>query len=248
MPCGRRLSTLLKAKSGREGRRWHHLCQLDEKLGHVARSNNQVVEVFHLIDGEDSRRRMLCPWRAHPLASTLPAVARATAGRFVRYEWLVGRGVCALRDSSSGSCVGRSPRRVSLEIGGPAAVSGTVAGTPTTDGQPCGEQLTQKPRAEPLRTHATRPTSHSHRMKRPAVARATAGKVLARGCARQGQSTRRRLSSPPTTWNTSATWLVDRAAWQSSSSSCRSWHQPRPSRPDLALSSGDSLRPQGAQG
>ena len=25
----------------------------------------------------------------------------------------------------------------------------------TTDGQPCGEQLTQKPRAETLRTHAT---------------------------------------------------------------------------------------------
>ena len=74
-------------------------------------------------------------------------------------------------------------------------------------------------------------------MKRPAVARATAGKVLARGCARQGQSTRRRLSSHPTMWNTSATWLVDRALWQRYSSSCRSWHQPRPSRPDLALSS-----------
>ena len=58
-----------------------------------------------------------------------------------------------LRDSSSGLCVGRSPRRVSLEIGGPAAVSGTVAGAPTTDGQPCGEQLTHKPLAEPLRQH-----------------------------------------------------------------------------------------------
>jgi len=39
----------------------------------------------------------------------------------------------------------------------------------------------------------TRPTSHSHLTKRPAVARATAGKVLAGGCARQGQSG---LSSP----------------------------------------------------
>ena len=153
VPCRRRLSTLLKARSGREGRKWHHFCQLEENLSQFARPTDQVVEVFHLIDGEDSRRRVLCPWRAHPLASTLPAVARATAG-----------------------------------------------------------------------------------------------KVLARGCARQGQSIRRRLSSPSMRWNTSATWLVDRAVWQSSSSSCRSWHQPRPSRPDMALSSGDSLRPQGAQG
>jgi hypothetical protein len=29
--------------------------------------------------GENSPRRVLCPWRAHRLASTLPAVARATA-------------------------------------------------------------------------------------------------------------------------------------------------------------------------
>ena len=84
----------------------------------MARSTDQVVEVIPLIDGEDSPRRVLCPWRVHPPASTLPAVARATAG-----------------------------------------------------------------------------------------------KVLARGCARQGQSTRRRLSSSPTMWNTSATWLVDRAVW-----------------------------------
>ena len=204
--------------------------------------------MFHIVGDEDSRRRMLCPWRAHPPASTLPVVARATAGRFVRCEWLVGRGVCAMRYSSSGSCVGRSPRRVSLEIGGPAAVSGTVAGAPTTDGQPCGEQLTHKPLAEPLRTHATRPTSHSHRMKRPAVARATAGKVLARGCARQGQSTRRRLSSPSTKWNTSTTWSVGRTNWLSFSSSWQKWCHLRPSRPDMAWSSGDSLRPQGAQG
>ena len=110
MPCGRRRSTLLKAKSGREGRRWHHLCQLDEKIGHVARSNNQVVEVIPLMDGEDSPRRVLCPWRVHPPASTLPAVARATAGRFVRCEWLVGRGVGALRGSAQRRTVSLSPR------------------------------------------------------------------------------------------------------------------------------------------
>ena len=189
-----------------------------------------------LMDGEDSPRRVLCPWRVHPPASTLPAVALATAGRFVRCEYLIGRGVGVPRGPARGFWVGRSPVRESLESGGPAALGRQWLRPLTTDRQPCGEQLTQKPRAEPLRTHATRPTSHSHRMKRPAVARATAGKVLARGCARQGQSTRRRLSSPPTMWNTSATWLVDRALWQSSSSSCRSWHQPRPSRPDLAFS------------
>ena len=177
------------------------------------------------MDSEDSPRRVLClslagAPRAHPLASTLPAVARATAGRFMRCEWLVGRVACVLRGSSSGLCVGRSPRRVSLEIGGPRASRRPWLRPLTTDGQPCGEQLTQKPRAEPLRTHATRPTSHSHRMKRPAVARATAGKVLATGCTRQGQSSRRGLSSPSTKWNTSTTWYVGRASWPSFSSSC----------------------------
>ena len=143
--------------SGREGRRWHHFCQLEEKLSQFVRPTDQVVEVFHFVEGEDSRRRVLCPWRAHPLASTLPAVARATAGRFMRCEWLVGRVACVLRGSSSGLCVGRSPRRVSLEIGGPRASARRVAVRPlTTDGQPCGEQLTQKPRAEPLKA----PTPH----------------------------------------------------------------------------------------
>ena len=42
-----------------------------------------------------------------------------------------------------------------------------------------------------------RPLKHSHLKKHTAVARATAGKVLASRCARQGQSTRRGLSSPP---------------------------------------------------
>ena len=109
VPCRRRLSTQLKAKSGREGRGWCQLRQLEEELCQTARSTNQVAEVFHLIDGEDSRRRMLCPWRAHPLASTLPAVARATAGRFMRCEWLVGRVACVPRGSARGYCVSCSP-------------------------------------------------------------------------------------------------------------------------------------------
>ena len=75
----------------------------------MARSTDQVVEVIHLMDGEDSPRRVLCPWRAHPLASTLPAVARATAGRFMRCEWLVGRVACVLRGSARGFCVSCSP-------------------------------------------------------------------------------------------------------------------------------------------
>ena len=100
---------LLKAKSGREGRGWCQLRQLEEELCQLVRPTDQVVEVFHLMGGEDSRRRMLCPWRAHPLASTLPAVARATAGRFMRCEWLVGRVACVLRGSASGLCVSCSP-------------------------------------------------------------------------------------------------------------------------------------------
>ena len=75
----------------------------------MARSKDQVVEVITLMDGEDSPRRVLCPWRVHPPASTLPAVARATAGRFVRCEWLVGRGVCVPKSPASGFCVSCSP-------------------------------------------------------------------------------------------------------------------------------------------
>ena len=101
--------SVLKAKSGREGRGWCQLRQLEEELYQTARSTNQVAEVFHIVGDEDSRRRMLCPWRAHPLASTLPAVARATAGRFMRCEWLVGRVACVLRGSARGFCVSCSP-------------------------------------------------------------------------------------------------------------------------------------------
>ena len=181
--------------------------------------------------GEDSPRRVLCPWRVHPPASTFPAVARATAGRFVRCEWLVGRGVCVPRGSASSFCVSCSPVRGSLESGGPADSRAPVLRPLTTDGQPCGEQLTQKLLAGPLETPTSRPTSHSHLTKRPAVARATAGKVLAGGCARQGQGTRRGLSSPSMKGTTSTIWSVDRASWPSFSSSWQRGCHLRPSRP-----------------
>ena len=106
-----------------------------------------------------------------------------------------------------------------------------AAGPPISRLTRRGERPTHEPLLGSLRTHATRPTSYSHRTKRPAVARATAGKVLAGGCTRQGQSTRRGLSSSPTKWNTSTTWSVDRASWPSSSSSWQRWCHLRPSRP-----------------
>ena len=71
--------------------RWYPLGQLEEELDPVARTGDQVVEVLHFMGGEDSPRRVLCPWRAHRLASTLPAVARATAVCFLRCECLRGR-------------------------------------------------------------------------------------------------------------------------------------------------------------
>jgi len=52
-----------------------------------------VVEVLHFTGGEIIPRRVLCPWRAHLLASTLPAVAQATAACSMRCAWMVGRGL-----------------------------------------------------------------------------------------------------------------------------------------------------------
>ena len=109
----------------------------------MARSTDQVVEVIPPIDGEDSPRRVLCPWRVHPPASTLPAVALATAGRFVRSEYLIGRGVGVPRGSASCFWVGCSPVRESLESGGPAALGRQWLRPLTMDRQPRGEQLTQ---------------------------------------------------------------------------------------------------------
>jgi hypothetical protein len=104
------------------------------------------------------------------------------------------------------------------------------AGPPLSRLSRTGEQLTQKPLARPLGTRTPRPTSHSHLTKRPAVARATAGKVLAAGCTRQGQPTRRGLSSPSMRVITSTTWSVDRASWPSSSSCWQRSCHLRPSR------------------
>ena len=60
---------------------------------------------MHFTGGEIIPRRVLCPWRAHLLASTLPAVARPTAACFVRCAWMIGRGLGLLRGPSSGWCV-----------------------------------------------------------------------------------------------------------------------------------------------
>ena len=103
----------------------------------------------------------------------------------------------------------------------------------TTDGQPCGEHLTHQPLLEPLRRPTPRPIIHSHLTKQAAVtvARATAGKVLASRCGRQGQSTRGGMITPPVKCIISTTWYLYRAAGSSSSSSCVRGYQPRPSRP-----------------
>ena len=76
-----------------------------------------------------------------------------------------------------------------------------------------------------------RPIMRSHLTENAAVAQATAGKVLASRCARQGQSTRRGMISPPVKCIISTTWYLYRAAGSSSSSSCVRGYQPRPSRP-----------------
>ena len=66
----------------KDARRWHPLCQLEEKIDQVVRSiDQQVDEVFHLVEGG-----CCVPGGCTP---SLPAVARATAGRLVRCEWLV---------------------------------------------------------------------------------------------------------------------------------------------------------------
>ena len=101
-----------------------------------------MVEVLHFMGGEDSPRRVLCPWRAHLLASTLPAVARATAACSVRCECMIGRGIGLLRGSSSGWCVRCSSGCDNLENGGQAGSRRQWLGPLTTDGQPCDEHLT----------------------------------------------------------------------------------------------------------
>ena len=63
----------------------------EEKLDQVSRSVDQVVEVFHFMEGEDSPRQVRSVPGAGALTPLLPAVARATAAYFVRCEWLVSR-------------------------------------------------------------------------------------------------------------------------------------------------------------
>ena len=89
----------------------------------------------------------------------------------------------------------------------------------------------------------TRPIMHSHLKKHTAVARATAGKVLASRCARQGQSTRRGLSSPPMKRSTYLDHLVSRSSYRVKLLLQLRKRVPAPSfSTGLALSSVDSQR------
>jgi hypothetical protein len=53
-----------QGQPGRERRGWYPLGQLEEELDAVARTGDQMVEVLHFMGGEDSPRRVLCPWQA----------------------------------------------------------------------------------------------------------------------------------------------------------------------------------------
>ena len=65
--------------------------QMEKELNHVPRREiDRSVEVLHFVAGEDSSRRVLCLYstvdqRGAPVcsASTLPAVAPATAVQFL---------------------------------------------------------------------------------------------------------------------------------------------------------------------
>ena len=78
----------------------------------------------------------------------------------------------------------------------------------------------------------TRPIMHSHLTEHAAVARATAGKVLASRCARWGQTEHppRAILAAHEVQRTPTTWSPVRATWSSFSSSCQRGYQPRPSR------------------
>ena len=76
-----------------------------------------MVGMLHFMGSEDSPRRVLCPQRAHLLASTLPAVARATAACSVRCECMIGRGIGLLRGSSSILLTIRSENGAAAPIG-----------------------------------------------------------------------------------------------------------------------------------
>ena len=62
VPCGRRPSTQLKASPvEKDVAGVPTMTAAEEKLDQVSRSVDQVVEVFHFMEGEDSPRRVLCP-------------------------------------------------------------------------------------------------------------------------------------------------------------------------------------------
>ena len=129
-----------QGQPGRERRGWYPLGQLEEELDPVARTGDQVVEVLHFMGGEDSPRRVLCPWRAHRLASTLPAVARATAVCFLRCECLRGRGVSRPRDPSHrwGARCSSGRDNLVLKTERPCASAAPGCWEPLkTAGQPC---------------------------------------------------------------------------------------------------------------
>jgi len=85
---------------------------------------------MHFMGGVIIPRQVLCPWRAHLLASTLPAVARATAACFVWCEWMIGRGLGLLRGTSRGWCVRCSPHSCLSVVRGPSHWRRESAGPP----------------------------------------------------------------------------------------------------------------------
>ena len=167
--------------------------------------------MLRFMGGEDIPRRVLCPQLAHLLASTFPAVARATAAYSVRCECMIGRVIGLLRVSSSSWCVRCSPNGSPSVVRGPSHWRRESAGPPFSRLSRPGEHLTHQPLLKPLRRLTPRPINYHpltpHGVtEHAAVARATVGKALTRGCARQGQSTRCGLRSPSMKCSTSTTW------------------------------------------
>jgi hypothetical protein len=106
--CRRRAGLLIKANPvlpGRERRGWYPLGLVPSWAaggGARPRRLERSTSRSRCFMSWAARiaRRVLCPWRAHRLASTLPAVARATAVCFLRCECLRGRDVGRPRDPS----------------------------------------------------------------------------------------------------------------------------------------------------
>jgi len=148
--------------------------------------------------------------------------------------WCLGDGPTMHEEGALPGTPGRRVRALPMTdpvVRGPSHWRRESAGPPFSRLSRPGEHLTHQPLLVPLRRPKPRPTIHKHLTEHAAVARATAGKVLASRCARQGQSTRRGMISPPVKCSTSTTWYLYRAAGSSSSSSCVRGYQPRPSRP-----------------